>query len=102
MTTKEMINVMTAYENGAEIEYRNKSYADSKWERTHNPTWNWAMCAYRIKQQPKQKLWYWEVKNDLGCWELVSVRCSEETLSNQLKGNQYRKLEALGFVEGKR
>lgn len=51
------------------------------------------------KQQPKQKLWYWEVKDNLGCWELVTVRCSEENLSNQFKGNQYRKLEALGFIE---
>ena len=45
-TTKEMIEVMQAYERGEQIQLLN---IDGKWEDKDNPAWNWAKCDYRVK-----------------------------------------------------
>ena len=49
-TTKEMIEVMQAYENGEQIECLNEF---GEWERYGSPTWDWFHKDYRIK--PKKK-----------------------------------------------
>lgn len=53
MTTKEMIEVMQAYERGEEIE---KCLVDceDRWVPATSPSWNWAQTSYRIKpKEPK-------------------------------------------------
>lgn len=52
MTTKEMIEVMQAYERGEEIEARLANYED-RWGDANAPLWNWECFEYRIK--PKEK-----------------------------------------------
>ena len=48
MTTKEMIEVMQAYERGEQIEYREKK--DSEWlPLFHDPYWNLSNFDYRVK-----------------------------------------------------
>ena len=49
-TTKEMIEVMQAYDRGEQVQLLN---IDGNWEDKDNPTWNWAKCDYRVK--PKKK-----------------------------------------------
>lgn len=49
-TTKEMIEVMTAYDNGAEIEVNR---GINGWEQVLEPTWSWCKFNYRIKEQKK-------------------------------------------------
>ena len=51
MTTKEMIEVMQAYERGEEIEMRLADCED-RWAPAISPYWNWARISYRIK--PKE------------------------------------------------
>lgn len=51
MTTKEMIEVMQAYERGEEIEFRLADCED-RWAPTISPLWNWEKFEYRIK--PKE------------------------------------------------
>ena len=46
-TTKEMIEVMQAYERGEKIE----ESIDQKVWFTCKPIWNWAKCDYRVKQK---------------------------------------------------
>lgn len=48
MTTKEMIEVMTAYENGAKIEC--KYAGTNEWWLVDWPCWDWKSFIYRIRQ----------------------------------------------------
>lgn len=50
-TTKEMIDVMQAYDRGEQIE--ESLLQDQKVWFTCEPIWNWAKCDYRVK--PKKK-----------------------------------------------
>ncbi|WP_299085973.1 hypothetical protein [uncultured Campylobacter sp.] len=52
MTTKEMIEVMQAYEKGEEIERRSAN-CEEEWTFVNLPLWNWDKFEYRIK--PKEK-----------------------------------------------
>ena len=45
-TTKEMIEVMQAYERGEQIQVLDIS---GIWEDKEYPYWNWAKCDYRVK-----------------------------------------------------
>ena len=48
-TTKEMIEIMKAYDEGKKIEYK---YLDTeKWFVTGNPSWSWSVFDYRIKPE---------------------------------------------------
>ena len=51
-TIDEMIEVMTAYKNGAEIE--SKPYVLEYWSNNYSPQWDWVDCEYRIKEQKKK------------------------------------------------
>ena len=46
-TTKEMIEVMQAYERGEQIECFN----DGAWKYVKNPVWDWLHNNYRVKQK---------------------------------------------------
>lgn len=52
-TTKEMIEIMQAYERGEQIQLLN---IDGNWEDKDNPAWNWEKCDYRVKPKPKYVL----------------------------------------------
>ena len=49
-TTKEMIDVMQAYERGERIECLNEF---GEWENYGSPTWDWSHKDYRVKPKPK-------------------------------------------------
>lgn len=53
MTTKEMIVVMQAYEEGRLIQQI--FGVPQRWEDVKNPCWNWADNAYRIKPKEEPK-----------------------------------------------
>ena len=101
MTTVEMINVMQSYENGAELEYC--MHPSNTWLNTKNPAWNWVSYGYRVKQPTKQKLWYWEFKYEGGneqWWKIYADRMTLDEAEGAFRNmKQYRKLEALGFIE---
>ena len=46
-TTKEMIEVMQAYDRGEQIECFN----DKQWKDVNNPIWDWLHNDYRVKQK---------------------------------------------------
>ena len=49
-TTKEMIEVMQAYDRGEQIEIMNKF---GEWIYIDKPIWNWVIFDYRVKPKPK-------------------------------------------------
>lgn len=51
-TTKEMIEVMTAYDNGAEIECCEIGKTMG-WSKYKYPSFSWGFFDYRIKEQKK-------------------------------------------------
>ena len=52
-STKEMIEVMQAYEDGKKIEYYSR--ISNRWETAISPIWSWEYLDYRIKPEPKRK-----------------------------------------------
>ena len=50
-TTKEMIEVMQAYERGEQIQI--KSEKKDCWDDICNPVWDWGTFDYRVKQKTK-------------------------------------------------
>lgn len=64
MELKEMIKVMQHFENGGEVEFKEKDADDTKW-RLGCPFWNWVYFDYRIKET-KQKVTIekWLLKDD--------------------------------------
>lgn len=52
MTTKEMIEVMQAYEDGKVIQCKTK-YTDDWRDMVCEPVWSWNTTEYRIKSEPK-------------------------------------------------
>ena len=61
MNTKEMIEVMQAFEDGKKIEYS----IGNAWIRANCvPVWAWDRCEYRIAPEPKKE----------GRWERVKIK----------------------------
>ena len=48
-TTKEMAEIMLAYERGEQIE----NYYKGEWVLAKYPKWNWEYVDYRVKPKPK-------------------------------------------------
>ena len=66
MELKEMIKVMQHYDNGGEVEVKEKREDDTKW-RFSNPSWDWAYFEYRIKEEkPKVTIEKWLLKDNNG------------------------------------
>lgn len=51
MTTKEMITVMQAYDDGKKIERCHNN--EHIWRQVEHPTWDWSDFSYRVKPEPK-------------------------------------------------
>lgn len=88
MTTKEMIEVMQAYERGEQIEYMTEG--STQWRGTDRPVWNFSTCAYRVKpkstyrpyknadeflQAQKEHGMYIRPKNNADRYELPTSIC---------------------------
>lgn len=57
MTPKEIINVITAFEEGKEIEFQSKSKS-IPWITVNEPSWNFKTFDYRVKQKEKELYQY--------------------------------------------
>lgn len=97
-TTKEMIEVMRAYDMGEQIQILN---IEGNWEDKDSPVWNWAKCDYRVK--PKTKYIPFDTPEEFlaaqrehGGGELISIE--DETMethdvSVMLDGNVYEHIK---------
>lgn len=64
-TTKEMVEIMDAYIEGHDIQYKDVNDDEAKWQDVSEPNWMWGKFEYRIK--PKKK----KYKYDVGDYVLV-------------------------------
>lgn len=75
MTTKEMIAVMQASEEGKTIQFRRSFRPEMAWIDHENAAWNWAEFEYRVKPEPMEiEVW---VHNDGITMALGSKRDSQ-------------------------
>lgn len=95
MTTREMIDVMQAYDRGEEIEVSAKGAGD--WIEVKYPLWDWVGSDYRVKPKPSKKLWYWEFKMSDG-WHISQTRMTRAQARAFVGDNvEIAQLYALGF-----
>ena len=78
-TTKEMIEVMQAYESGEQIECFN----DEEWKYVKNPVWDWLHNNYRVK--PKKKYIPFDTAEEF----LVAQRKHGETVRCKIDDELY-------------
>lgn len=64
-----MAEVMLAYDNGAEIEWKNQDY-EGEWKDDDCPEWNWGVYHYRIKPKPKTRPMTIEEIAQLDSWKI--------------------------------
>ncbi len=63
--TKQIIEVMQAYVDGAEIEIVfDTERFDSGFDIAKDPTWNWDAVEYRIKPKPRE-FWIYRLGDDV-------------------------------------
>ena len=79
MTTKEMIEVMTAHVAGKKIECKRnpvvtQTVAMRDWSEVDNPCWDWLNLQYRIVPEPKKEGWWErvEIRDDGGVYRCAS------------------------------
>ena len=78
-TTKEMIEVMQAYERGEEIEL----YYNHEWILYKKPRWNWEYEDYRVK--PKKKYVPFETAEEF----ITAQRKKGNVIINKGNGTKY-------------
>lgn len=90
MTTKEMIEIMQAYDRGEQIEFISKDLRSSAdWiTMTQEPYWNWAEFDYRIKPKQSYRPYknadeFLQAQKEHGIW-LVSKRVSSYVMPVKL------------------
>ena len=79
-TTKEMIEVMQAYEEGAQIQINPTD--TTEWSYTNNPWWNWSDFDYRVK--PKKSYVPFETAEEF----LTAYRKHGEFIENKESGEK--------------
>ena len=92
-TTKEMIEVMQAYDRGEQIQFLN---INNDWKDTKSPTWNWCIRDYRVKTKKKYVPFdtpdeFLAVYRKHGC-ELITIEDGEKKehyVSVTLDGNVF-------------
>ena len=55
-TTKEMIEVMQAFERGETIEVIWRDNATDSWDVATTPNWDWSAFDYRVAPKPKKQI----------------------------------------------
>lgn len=88
-TTQEKIAIMQAYEDGKKIEICGKT--EKVWHNAILPDWNWAVCDYRIKQEPEYVPFTFEdaefligkpVKHKKDSWVEIITYCNKNETSS--------------------
>ena len=95
-TTKEMIEVMKAFERGEKIEVKN-NHSD-KWYTTSGPSWDWEYCDYRIKPKQPVLRWKW-VFNRFNNWVETNEFYTDREVIRQFKNPKKLEYTATEFPE---
>ena len=92
-----MIEVMQHYENGGEVEYREKG-STKDWRKNNDPYWVWDIYDYRIKK-PKQKVTIekWLIQ-DVSSGEYFIIESSDVDLT-VIKFTKWKKIKLIETYE---
>lgn len=88
MTTNEMLKVIMAYNNGAEIQYIELNDSDGVWFNAPRPTWNFTHRAYRVKPEPEQ------IPYDID--DFIKLMKNRTPIYNKITGN-YKYIDFVGM-----
>lgn len=83
-TTKEMIEVMQAFERGEQIERKFLDNDDCCWVEVKNPFWDWFRSDYRVKPKPKKKYVPFDTPEEF----LAAYRKHGEFIENKESGEK--------------
>ena len=65
MTPQDMIDVIQAYKDGKQIEFKSREPNSKNWETTNCPSWSFTTTMYRIKQKKEKELYQYLIHNPL-------------------------------------
>ena len=91
MELKEMIKVMQHYENGGEVDFREKRHEYMVWRKSSDPSWNWNFYDYRIKEHNK--------KVTIEKWLIKDVNSSEHFIMESSSIDTYKQYEKVKLIE---
>ena len=86
--------IIKAWADGAEIQWRDPKYADSGWDDIKEPSW--VTCyEYRIKPEEKKPVvrWLWAYKNSRNEWFLHGNYMSEDESKSSFPTEDIKRLE---------
>jgi hypothetical protein len=88
MSNKEIIEVVQAFEDGAEIEY--KAFNDSSWVTTSKPLWDFPLYEYSVKprQSGPARQFDTEIIPDPPTLEIDKLMKENESLKEKLKAKK--------------
>lgn len=88
MNTKEMIDVMEAFENKKNIQKRPvESTNKDDWEVEMSPSWDWDKYEYRVLIKLIDAFYYEFYKDNV--WTVSARRFTEEEVVDEVARNQY-------------
>ena len=80
MNTKEIIDVIQAFEDGKEIEHSLRT--ENIWRKgTNDPCWNFARFDYRVKQKPLE---YWVNIYDQGRYTYTTKTAARDSAGKDI------------------
>lgn len=96
MNTAAKIEVMQAFEDGEQIEFKSNGCKHDYWSGLGSSLWDWVNCTYRVKPEPNLED---RVKAEYGGFEVVMLEWEEHTddlyrLSMIHKGCNWAHIEA--------
>ena len=72
MGISEMIDVLTAYRDGKEVECKGKSHSAVCWGHVPSPKWDFSQCDYRVLPEP---LVIYKIKFSNGSLSVLNYEC---------------------------
>lgn len=93
-TINHMIDVMSAYRDGFDIEYRHED--KNIWNTVNEPTWDWSKYVYRVKPKPRTFYILFVMGYQLVFCDEPSVK---EYLKNILSNAKYELIEVKEVIK---
>ena len=85
MSPQEMIDVIQAYKDGKQIEFKSREPNSKNWETTNCPSWSFTTTMYRIKQKEEKELYQYLIHNPQINTYKTTIKFYENSFDLQLE-----------------